>query len=361
MGIKPKKNRKYLVDVRNEFGERIQRTFKTKADAKAFERDLDRRKYEQLLIKSKLRKSRYPIEQASDDFQLSKCELRKSSTKKYAHFGKQLKFFSASVGIKYVDEFTPDHATMFYNELVREKKDPTGNTDRILKPKPKTVNFFIQTAKSFFNQEVLKEHTQKNPFLHIRSLKVEKSKPEFYTIPELKSFFEQDMPEAYRIAFLGLLFTGMRFGELANLTWEDVDFQRRFIFVRSKETFRTKTHNSERAIPLIDDLYNILIEAFKKKPSETYPFCSPKGKQLLERRMLEICKKVAEQAGITSRAYLHKFRHTYATLLIQRGTPIESIKELLGHWSVVQTEAYAHNSTEHLLPQVSRLNELLTK
>jgi site-specific recombinase XerD len=75
--------------------------------------------------------------------------------------------------------------------------------------------------------------------------------------------------------------------------------------------------------------------------------------------LLEICRKVAEDAGITTRAFLHKFRHTYATLLIQRGTPIESIKELLGHWSVVQTEAYAHNNTEHLLPQASRLNKLL--
>jgi site-specific recombinase XerD len=100
---------------------------------------------------------------------------------------------------------------------------------------------------------------------------------------------------------------------------------------------------------------------FRNKQSETYPFCSPTGKQLKERRTLEVCKKVTEDAGITSRAFLHKLRHTYATLLIQRGTPIESIKELLGHWSVVQTEAYAHNNIDHLLPQVSRLNKLLTK
>ena len=74
---------------------------------------------------------------------------------------------------------------------------------------------------------------------------------------------------------------------------------------------------------------------------------------------IDVCKEVAKAADINSRAFLHKFRHTYATLLIQRGIPIESIKELLGHWSVIQTEAYAHNNTDHLLPQVSRLNKLL--
>jgi integrase/recombinase XerD len=131
---------------------------------------------------------------------------------------------------------------------------------------------------------------------------------------------------------MGLLFTGMRFGELANLTWEDVDFERRFIYVRSKENFRTKTHNSERAIPMIDDLQKLLLVIYKSKKLNKYTFCSPTGKQLKERRVLGVCKEVAVKAGISSRAFLHKFRHTYATLLIQRGIPIESIKELLGHW-----------------------------
>jgi len=96
---------------------------------------------------------------------------------------------------------------------------------------------------------------------------------------------------------------------------------------------------------MIDDLFNLLNLVIGNKLSELYPFCSPTGKQLKERRMLEVCKRVAADAGIKSRAFLHKFRHTYATLLIHRGVPIESIKELLGHWSVVQTEAYAHNNT----------------
>jgi integrase/recombinase XerD len=98
---------------------------------------------------------------------------------------------------------------------------------------------------------------------------------------------------------------------------------------------------------------------FNNKQYEIYPFCSPIGRQLRERKSLEMFKRVAEDAGITMHAFLHIFKHTYATLLIQRGTPIESIRELLSHWSVVQTEAYAHNKTEHLLPQASRLNKLL--
>ncbi len=109
------------------------------------------------------------------------------------------------------------------------------------------------------------------------------------------------------------------------------------------------------------NLYKLLMHIFKSKVSDSFPFCSPTGKHLRERKTLVVCKKMAEEAGITSRTFLHKFRHTYATLLIQLGTPIESIKELLGHWSVIQTEAYAHNNTDRLLPQVSCLNKLLDK
>jgi integrase len=64
-------------------------------------------------------------------------------------------------------------------------------------------------------------------------------------------------------------------------------------------------------------------------------------------------------AGIQAAATLHKFRHTYATLLILRGVPIQNIKELLGHSSVVQTEIYAHNKSDHSYPDVSKLDNLL--
>jgi site-specific recombinase XerD len=46
-------------------------------------------------------------------------------------------------------------------------------------------------------------------------------------------------------------------------------------------------------------------------------------------------------------------------MLIQNGTPIQDIKELLGHWSVVQTEAYAHNKSDHLHSQVAKLNKFI--
>ena len=106
--------------------------------------------------------------------------------------------------------------------------------------------------------------------------------------------------------------------------------------------------------------YKLLEYLNKEKKNEFYVFTSPKGTQLRERRTLEVCKKAAAAAKIESRAILHKFRHTYATMLIRKGVSIESIKELLGHWSITETEIYAHNDSEHLHNEFSNLSNLLS-
>lgn len=272
----------------------------------------------------------------------------------------ELQKFAQAVGLKYIDEFTPDHATLLYNELIREKETIRGKKKIKTRAKPKTVNFFLIVLRALFQQEYIKEHIKRNPMLHIRNLKVEKRKPEFYTKEELKSFFAQPMDDAYRLAFMGLLFTGMRFAELANIAWEDIDFGNRLLFVRPKENFKTKTSNSERAIPLNIIMYELLVKYYPNRLSEEYVFTSPKGFQIRERKMLAMCKTIAQKAGITNNAYLHKFRHTYATMLIHNGVKIQNIKELLGHWSVSETERYAHNNSNHLHQDVSELDNLLS-
>ncbi len=359
MAIKTKPNGKFQVDTRDKYGNRIQKTFRTKAEAKAFDGANEKSKYDEKLISAKLLTARYPMNQALDDFLASKIHLRPASIKKNKYVITQMKLVAKVFNVTYVDEFTPDHATKLYNELVREKPERGKNNSKMAMPKPKTINFFIQTVKAVFNQEVIKGHIKQSPMMHIKNLKVDKKKPDYYSPEEIKLFFQQQMNSAYRKAFLGLLFTGARFGELANLTWDDIDFKNRLIHIRSSENFKTKSFNSERNIPMHNLLYELLLEEHKKPNAFEFPFCSPSGKKLRERNLLTVCKKVAKAAGINTNAYLHKFRHTFASMLVQNGVPIHSVKELLGHWSVVQTEIYAHHKAELLHQEVSSLKNLL--
>lgn len=359
MAIKQNANGSYLVDYRDLNGIRCKRTFRTKREAEAYEGSIKLQKYENRLINNGVKPARYLFSQAADDFVMMKSDLRETTKRKYLFVISELKKFAVALNINYIDEFLPDHATLLYNELIKEKETIRGKKNIKVKAKPKTVNFFLTTVKAFFQQEYVKDHIKRNPMLHIRNLKVERRRPEFYSREELISFFSQPMDDAYRMAFMGLLFTGMRFAELANITWQDIDFERKLFFIRSSENFKTKTFNSERAIPMNNIMYELLRKYYPHRLSDTFVFTTTKGFQLRERKMLETCKSIAKDAGITSNAYLHKFRHTYATMLIHNGVKIQNIKELLGHWSVVETERYAHNQSDHLHQDVSRLDKLL--
>jgi integrase/recombinase XerD len=153
---------------------------------------------------------------------------------------------------------------------------------------------------------------------------------EYYTEQEVKAFFQQEVDPVYRKAFLGLYLTGMRFEELAHITYEYLDLEKRMIMVRSREDFRTKTTTSERDIPISDMLLSVLKESLHENTSE-YVFPSKKGGKLSERTLLAECKRTAKKAGIKKTATLHKFRHTFSSLLSQLGVTYEIREYLLGH------------------------------
>lgn len=230
-----------------------------------------------------------------------------------------------------------------------------------IKAKPKTINFYLTTVKELFKREILKERITKSPFAHIKNLKVDKPRPEYYTKEEIQAFFNQPMKQEYYNAFKAYLLTGMRFEELANLKVNDIDLNEKTISVCNKEGFTAKTENAVRIIPMSDDLFKIVSQLVRSTEQDQYVFLSPRGRKLRERSLLAACKRVAKKAGITSRPFIHKFRHTFATMLVQSDVPLETIKELLGHSSVVETEIYAHNKTNHRHHQVRILDDLFKK
>jgi integrase/recombinase XerD len=173
-------------------------------------------------------------------------------------------------------------------------------------------------------------------------------------------FFEQDMPAVNKNAFFGLLHTGCRISELSNLTWDDVDMENKVIHIHSKENFTTKTPSSERVIPMNEALYNLLEDISRNKYSRIYPFCSIEGKQLRERKLLDVCKVIAARAGISSRAYLHKFRKTFTSQLAERGVYAERLQKLLGHASIDETlQYYTKLESGKMHEDVSKINDLI--
>ena len=82
------------------------------------------------------------------------------------------------------------------------------------------------------------------------------------------------------------------------------------------------------------------------------------GEQYTSRSVEEVIKKAKAKAGVTKRGSIHALRHSFATHLLEGGTDLISIKELLGHNSISTTSIYTHVSKKQLNKIQSPLDKL---
>lgn len=359
MSIHKLKNGKYLLYTVDQYGNKVRIRFYTRKDAEAVEVKFKNEKIEAQRIKHGIKPKIYLIEKQLEEYLLSKKMLRPKSYKKYAGVVSQIKIFCHVNSVLYIDQFTNDLGTNYYNFLLNNANSQMNEEEKDKRLSVCTINFYVQTLKSFFNEEVYKNHLTRSPVLHLRPVRKNKIQPDFFTADELKKFFSVSIPYPYDCFFKTLLYTGLRFGEAANLTWDDIDLETGFLEVKNKSTHALKTESSNRILPICEELSTVLYQLKKNAISE-YLFVNKLNKTINERTTLEICKKTAKECGIKSRAYPHKFRSTFATMLTIKKVPVEHIQRLLGHSSVVTTQKhYANDKETNLHSEVELLNDLL--
>lgn len=161
-----------------------------------------------------------------------------------------------------------------------------------------------------------------------------------YTQEELTAFFAACTPTE-NLWFTFFLKTGCREQEVMNADWSWVDFERSVITVReNKRTgWKPKAYKG-RVIPLPSSLLASL-KAWKDKSDSTCGLIFPTAGCRPKQNFLDECKAIAERAGLNPQDfYLHKFRATRATELLQKGTDIKSVQMVLGHSDMESTMRY---------------------
>ena len=143
--------------------------------------------------------------------------------------------------------------------------------------------------------------------------------------------------------------TGLRFGELIALTWNDVNFIDRYLEV-NKAVARgilgsTKSYRS-RIVFLSSDVVEML-ERRKLETGNDLIFPNKHGKYLNQAHSLDWLANVCKKAGMRKITW-HTFRHTFASQLSQRGVNITIVKELLGHTDIRTTMRYSHMNSATL-------------
>jgi site-specific recombinase XerD len=145
---------------------------------------------------------------------------------------------------------------------------------------------------------------------------------------------------------------GLRVSEIVNLKIEDVDSNRMTIFVA-----RAKG-KKDRINALSPKLLAELRKYYKEYKPAIYLFEGPDKAQYSVRSVQEVFTKAKQNAGIRNKGGIHTLRHSYATHLLESGTDIRFIQELLGHNSINTTLRYTHVSTRSIRNIKSPLDDL---
>ena len=244
-----------------------------------------------------------------------------------------LNFPGASKNINLINAH---HLRELVDFLVDDKSDKNWQ--------PKTINSMLELISSSFIYAIKKKYIKDNPTIDVKKLPViQKDVPEYYSYDELEKIWEA-VDEYWLPIFKFLYFTGLRKGELINLTWDKVNLKGNTPMVRiaSSDEFITKTRKT-RTIFLNGEALSILNNQIGTHPK--FVFVTPNGKKIHPDKPYKILKKTLK--AIKLEGDVHKFRHTFASHLAIKGAKLYDIMKLLGHSNIDTTMIYAHLSPEH--------------
>ncbi|HRT00626.1 MAG TPA: site-specific integrase [Bacteroidales bacterium] len=177
--------------------------------------------------------------------------------------------------------------------------------------------------------------------------------PNVLSKEEVKAILEAPKNLKHR-AMLSLIYAcGLRRSELLNLKISDVDSKRHMLVIRNSKGYK------DRQVPISDKTIQMLREYYKAYKPKTWLFEGQKsGEKYSEESLSKVLKHSLSKANIRKPVSLHWLRHSYATHLLEAGTDLRFIQELLGHKSSKTTEIYTHVSQKSLQKIKSPFDEL---
>lgn len=226
-------------------------------------------------------------------------------------------------------------------ELVSDCRD-----ERLKIVKPATVYQELSLMRRMFNVARREwKWLKENPVADLSfSVGNRNARERWLSVEEEKLLLEKATnPEWLRALIIVALHTGMRRGEILNLTWKDIDFVRRVLRVMQSK------NGEKRTIPMSQTVSMTLRGSGKVIDISGRVF------PISVRSLRDAYDKTLEKAGIKDFRF-HDLRHTFATRLVQNGVDLYKVKELLGHKTIVMTMRYAHHYPESLRSSIDILD-----
>jgi integrase/recombinase XerD len=231
-----------------------------------------------------------------------------------------LRFFSS----KPISEINHTDLIVFNNQYILQKNLSNSFQNQVVNG----VKLFFQIVE---NKKLIVEL--------IHRPRREKKLPNVLSKEEVKAILEAPKNIKHK-AMLSLIYAcGLRRSELLNLTLKDIQSDRNLLLIRQAKG------KKDRVVPISSKLIELLRNYYKEWKPKTWLFEGQVENTQYSARSLElVLKKSLNLACINKPVSLHWMRHSYATHLLENGTDLRYIQELLGHKSSRTTEIYTHVS-----------------
>ena len=239
-----------------------------------------------------------------------------------------LKAFLVFMNGKPADAITNQDLVRFNNEFIRKRKLSASYQNQVVN----AVKLYFKTVVNK-QIEIDKVHRPKR----------EKLLPNVLSRQEIKAILEAHGNLKHKTMLSLIYSAGLRRSELLNLKPGDIDSARQII------TIRQAKGKKDRIVPLSERILNMLRDYYKAYKPKIWLFeGAVAGEPYDERSLSNVLKQAVEKANIRKPVSLHWLRHSYATHLLESGTDLRYIQEILGHSSSKTTEIYTHVSTKEL-------------
>ncbi len=223
-----------------------------------------------------------------------------------------------------------------------------------LKLSENTLHSRMNSLKFYYEQVLKREKF----FWEIPRPKKPLILPKLLNETELRKLFNAITNKKHKAILFTAYSAGLRVSEVANLKLQDIDSKRMQIFIQRAKGKKDRYVNLS---PLLLDILRKYTLEYKPKP-KIYLFESEQTFTAYPTRTLQQIFSTAKQkAGIGKEVGIHSLRHSFATHLLDKGTDIRYIKDLLGHFDIRTTERYLHVSKQKLVNIISPLDDLMSK
>jgi integrase len=241
---------------------------------------------------------------------------------------------------------------------------------------PETVNSWLRALKTVIRDAVSDLELDRDPTFRVKSIsalptRVTDERPNSLTADELRRVLKaaaNEPPDIYAMCTIGFL-TGMRFGELSSLEWDDIREDEGLIHVRRSQwhgKVTTPKTGKSRSVPL----HPMMVEALKahrsslvgKKVVELAPrlvFPTEDGGYHYPIYLFTALRRILRAAGVEKHLSPHGMRRTFNNLMRQAHVDRAVLHATIGHSSNEMTEHYSHVGAQEKMDAVERLVQVV--